>query len=73
MAFKLDNLFEELYPFIFQYLDLNDLNNLLVINKKLNNLVKQYPIKELIFDNGKRIKDNWILINKPINYKLSTK
>ena len=55
MARKLDNLFEELYPFIFKHLNLDDLGNLKMVNKKFNYLVNQYPIKELIFDYEKNI------------------
>ena len=60
MTIELNDLFKELYPFIFNYLDLNDLGNLLVVNKKLNHLIKQYPIKELIFHNFGRYKNNWM-------------
>ena len=45
------------YPIIFKYLNLDDLVNLKLVNKKFNKLINEYPIKECSFS-GFRFKLN---------------
>ena len=65
--FEFTDLLPELYFEIFDYLDLIDLGNLLMVNKKLNNLIKEYPIKELI-TNDFKLEFSWSFTSKLWNF-----
>lgn len=65
-----DNLPLEIYQFIFEnYLDLNDLFRLALVNKRFNFIVKQCRMQELIFENGFKYRYNWFGINESIDLK----
>ena len=68
----LNNLPFELYETILEYLDLNELLNVRLLNRRFKLVVSEFRIKELIFrDLKKRLcvqhKDNWFHLNKPQN------
>lgn len=61
---KMDDQPIEIYHLIFEYLDIIDLTNCKLVNKKFYKYVKEFRIKELIFYSSKSC---WFYINKPFN------
>ena len=64
----MDALPVELYQEIFVYLELADVFNLRLVNKRLKGVVSLYRVKELIFETGYKYRYNWSFNRQPINY-----
>ena len=70
----MDELPIELYRFLFGYFELNDLLKMRLLCKKMNEVVNEIGIEELIINQrnlhyGFMLKDNWYFKNKSINFK----
>lgn len=56
--------------YLFKYLDLHDiLLNLRLVSRRLNSIVKSYPIRELSFYKNDYFKDIWFSTSKSNNFK----
>ena len=66
----MDSLPLELYPLIFEYLDLRDVLKLRLLSKEMNEIVQGYRPDELIINQRNllydfRLRDNWTFTNRP--------
>lgn len=59
----------EIYSKIFQDLDLPDLLKLREVSKKFKNVVKEFQISELIFNQTKQYRNSWWFTNRQMNYR----
>ena len=72
---KMDNLPLDLYQSIFNYLRIDDLFNLRLVNKKLNKLLKDYKIDELFFYDASfyvshlNYHFDWAMSKKPVLFR----
>lgn len=64
----MDQLPVEVYQYIFKYLEIVDLFDLRLVNKRFNNIVSEFSVKELIFQTGYKFRYNWAFSRRPINY-----
>ena len=66
----LDNLPYELYQILLKFVDLEDLLELRSVCKKLNQIISEFKIEEMIFSDLDYHNDfNWFYINRPMYYK----
>lgn len=79
-SLNLDNLSNDSYSHLFNYLDLDDILQLRSVSKKFYFIVKAYQITELSFVDDRNdctyynshlydFKDNWFSTTKPINFR----
>ena len=54
----------ELYQEIFEYLDIEELLNIRLVNKKCKEIIQHFKIRELIFDASFKYKYNWYFSNR---------